>query len=171
MRYLLLLFISVPIIEMWLLIEVGARIGALSTIALVFLTAAVGLALLRQQGANTLLRVRQRMELGKLPAGEILEGVMLAVGGALLLTPGFITDGIGFACLIPFSRQLIVAALLRQGVVMAHYGSGATYNNDSVHTQFTGSHFGGSPDGRSHVDFNRSGSDANTIDGDYRRED
>ena len=91
MRLFLLLFITIPIIEMWVLIEVGSEIGALNTIFLVFLTAAIGLALLRQQGMNTLLRVNQQMEQGQLPAGDILEGVMLAVGGALLLTPGFIT--------------------------------------------------------------------------------
>lgn len=122
MRFFLLLFITIPIVEMWVLIEVGSQIGALSTIFLVFLTATIGLALLRQQGVNTLLRVNQRMEQGELPAGEILEGVMLAVGGALLLTPGFITDAIGFACLLPFSRKLLVALLLRQGRVMASYG-------------------------------------------------
>ncbi|ARN72861.1 FxsA family protein [Oceanicoccus sagamiensis] len=128
MRFFLLLFITIPIVEMWVLIEVGSEIGALSTIFLVFLTAAIGLALLRQQGVNTLLRVNQRMEQGQLPAGEILEGVMLAVGGALLLTPGFITDAIGFACLLPFSRQLLVALLLRQGVVMASYGRNANFD-------------------------------------------
>ena len=107
---------------MWLLIEVSAHIGAYSTILLVFLTAAMGLALLRQQGLSTLLRVDQRMARGELPAGEILEGVMLAVGGALLLTPGFITDAIGFACLLPFSRKLLVALLLKQGMIQASYG-------------------------------------------------
>lgn len=171
MRYLLLLFITVPIVEMWLLIEVGARIGALSTIALVFLTAAGGLALLRQQGANTLLRVKQQMEHGKLPASEILEGVMLAVGGALLLTPGFITDGIGFACLIPISRKLLVAALLRQGVVMAHYGAGATFDAGSARTQFTEQRFSENGGDKRNVDFTSPKSGANTIDGDYHRED
>ncbi len=129
MRFFLLLFITIPIFEMWVLIEVGSEIGALSTIFLVFLTAAIGLALLRQQGVNTLLRVNQRMEQGQLPAGEILEGVMLAVGGALLLTPGFITDAVGFACLLPFSRKLLVALLLRQGVVMASYGRNASFDS------------------------------------------
>ncbi len=129
MRFFLLLFILIPIVEMWVLIEVGSEIGALSTIFLVFLTAAIGLALLRQQGVNTLLRVNQRMEQGELPAGEILEGVMLAVGGALLLTPGFITDTIGFACLLPFSRKLLVALLLRQGLVMSAYGRNTNFES------------------------------------------
>ncbi|MEH6558733.1 MAG: FxsA family protein [Oceanicoccus sp.] len=166
MRFLVLLFIVVPIVEMWVLIEVGSAIGALSTIALVFLTAAVGLALLRQQGINTLLKVNARMERGELPAGEILEGVMLAVGGALLLTPGFITDVIGFCCLLPFTRKSLVAILLRQGVVMAGYGR-------TSHSSFQDSSTIG---GHSEKDWKSPGSERqnnggnNVIDGDFRRE-
>lgn len=127
MRLLFLLFIIVPVIEMWLLIQVGSKIGALSTIALVLITAAAGLALLRQQGTDTLMRLNQRMENGQLPAGEVLEGVILAIGGALLLTPGFITDLVGFICLLPVSRALIVKALIRQGLVMAADGRGGGF--------------------------------------------
>ena len=163
MRLFFLLFISVPILEMWVLIEVGAKIGALSTIFLVFLTAAVGLALLRQQGLSTLLKVNQRMAQGQLPAGEILEGVMLAVGGALLLTPGFITDAIGFACLLPPSRKLLVAGLLRQGVIMASYGRGAGFNASFQHTSRHSDKAGS--------DRVQSGDQQHTtIDGEFRRE-
>ena len=126
MPILFLFFILVPIIEMWLLIEVGSRIGALSTIALVCLTAFVGLGLLRQQGFSTLMRVNQRMEQGQLPATEILEGVVLAVGGALLLTPGFITDAIGFLCLLPPTRRYFIRRLLAQGMFTVA-SAGATY--------------------------------------------
>ena len=135
MRLFLLLFITVPIVEMWLLIEVSSHIGAYSTIFLVFLTASMGLALLRQQGLSTLLRVNQRMARGELPAGEILEGVMLAVGGALLLTPGFITDAIGFACLLPFSRKLLVALLLKQSKVQASYGNNRGFQSSFQSTE------------------------------------
>ena len=128
MRYLFLLFITVPIVEMWILIEVGSHIGALSTIALVFLTAAVGLALLRQQGLDTLLRVNQKMQQGQLPAEEIVTGLMLAIGGVLLLTPGFATDLLGFACLLPPTRKLMVAVLLRRGLLMAtQQGAGMSF--------------------------------------------
>ena len=159
MRLFFLLFITVPIVEMWLLIEVGSRIGALSTIAMVFLTAAVGLALLRQQGLQTLLKVNQRMEQGQLPAEEILEGVMLAVGGALLLTPGFVTDAIGFACLLPLSRKWLVAGLLRQGVLMGGYGQAA--NDEGVFR----------PSDRQTEQIRPAESQGNTIDGDFRRDD
>jgi UPF0716 protein FxsA len=109
----LLLFILIPILEMWLLIQVGSHIGALATIGLVLLTAMIGLALLRQQGFATLLRANQKMEAGQLPAQEIIDGLFLAVGGALLLTPGFFTDAIGFICLIPGLRKLLLGRLVQ----------------------------------------------------------
>lgn len=118
MRPLLLLFIVIPILEMWLLIAVGSEIGALPTIGLVLLTAVVGLALLRRQGLSTVMRAQQKMQAGELPAREMVEGIFLAVGGALLLTPGFFTDALGFACLIPGLRQLLLGRLLRHVTVV-----------------------------------------------------
>ena len=156
MRTLFLLFIVMPVLEMWLLIEVGSHIGALNTIALVLLTAMVGMALLRQQGLSTLMQVNQRLNQGQLPAEQILGGVLLAVGGALLLTPGFVTDGIGFACLLPMSRKLIVAALLKRGLLQAqsHAGFGSAQQGDFQ--------------ARSRPESGAQGS--NTIEGEFRRE-
>lgn len=114
-RFLLIPFILLPLFELWLLIQVGSRIGALTTIGLCLLTAAIGVALLRQQGMSTLLRADRRMASGEVPAVEILEGFLLAVGGALLLTPGFFTDALGLLCLLPFTRRALVARLLRSG--------------------------------------------------------
>ncbi len=149
MRYLLLLFVVTPIIEMWLLIRVGGLIGALPTIALVLLTAMIGLALLKQQGFSTLMRARLKMESGELPATEMLEGLFLAVGGALLLTPGFVTDAIGFACLLPGVRQLIVGSVAKRFVVQQmHVNTHKTYRSGDTSK---GSH--------------------QTIDGEYRRDD
>lgn len=124
MRPLLLLFIVLPILEMWVLISVGEKIGALPTIGLVLLTAVVGLALLKRQGISTVMRAQQKMQVGELPAKEMAEGIFLAVGGALLLTPGFITDTIGFACLIPGIRQLVLGRLLSHIVVVQSPGPG-----------------------------------------------
>ena len=130
MRVFLFIFIVVPIIEMWLLIEVGSVIGAFNTIALVFVTAILGAALLRQQGLDTLLRVNQRIEDGGLPAAEIIEGLLLAVGGALLLTPGFVTDFIGFVCLLPWSRRWLSRQVIKRGVVnMMSRGGSTEFNN------------------------------------------
>jgi UPF0716 protein FxsA len=109
MRILFLLFIVVPIIEMWLLITVGQHIGALATIGLVLLTAFIGISLLRYQGAMTLLKARMKMNAGEIPAREMADGLFFAVGGALLLTPGFVTDIIGFACLTPGIRTVLIA--------------------------------------------------------------
>lgn len=112
MKALLLLFIAMPIIEMLVLFEVGSVIGVIPTIALVLLTAVVGLNLLKRQGMSTLLVAQEKLNSGELPLNEIVGGIFLAVGGALLLTPGFVTDSIGFCCLIPGLRQLIISKLV-----------------------------------------------------------
>ena len=96
MKYFLPSFIVLPILEMYILIEVGGFIGALNTIGLVLLTALLGLMLLRQQGFRTLLNARNKLMQAEVPTEEIVTGIFLAVGGALLLTPGFVTDFIGF---------------------------------------------------------------------------
>ena len=114
MRYVFLLFVVVPIIEIMLLIEVGEVIGTLNTAALVVLTAVIGSLMLRQQGLSTILRAQERLGSGQLPINEIVEGILLAVGGALLLTPGFATDAIGFACLLPWTRRLLAAWLVKK---------------------------------------------------------
>ncbi len=108
----LLLFIGVPVVEMYILIKVGGIIGALPTIALVVLTATVGLALLKHEGLATLGRVQAKLDAGQLPDIELLEGIMLLVGGALLLTPGFVTDAIGFTCILPGLRQPLARWLI-----------------------------------------------------------
>lgn len=110
---LLLLFILVPLLEIWLLIKVGGRIGATPTIALVVLTAIVGVTLLRLQGLRTLTRANERLRAGEVPAQEMGEGLILAVAGVLLLTPGFATDAVGFACLVPPIRRRLLAPWLR----------------------------------------------------------
>ena len=108
----LIVFMLVPVAEMWILIEVGGWIGALPTIALVVVTATVGLSLLKRQGLSTLLSARQKMNEGSIPATELVSGVMLAIGGALLLTPGFVTDAVGFVLLIPQTRQWLLFKLI-----------------------------------------------------------
>lgn len=113
MNKLLLLFIAVPLVEMVVLIKVGQQIGALSTIALVILTAMIGISLLKRQGLAMLNRANWKINQGQIPAKEMAEGIVLAIGGALLLTPGFVTDAIGFACLLPLSRHFLLNAVLK----------------------------------------------------------
>lgn len=108
MRYLFLLFIVMPVLEMMVLIKVGALIGMWYTIGFVLFTAFLGANLLKRQGVSTLLRANQKMAYGEIPAQEVAEGFLIALGGALLLTPGFITDAFGFALLVPAIRGLLV---------------------------------------------------------------
>ncbi len=111
MRYLLLLFIVMPIVEIGVLINVGSWLGLWPTLAIVILTAVLGTWMLRQQSAATMMQAQDRLRAGELPAQQIFEGVLLLIGGVLLLTPGFVTDGIGFACLMPWSRRWLAATI------------------------------------------------------------
>ncbi|MCH7743003.1 MAG: FxsA family protein [Proteobacteria bacterium] len=127
MRYALIAFITVPLVEMIILIEIGGLIGAIPTVGLVILTATIGLWLLRLEGTATLARVQEKLAQGQLPETELLEGIMLLIGGALLLTPGFITDGLGFACLLPGLRRPIARRIIRQGILKAANLSGRSF--------------------------------------------
>lgn len=109
---LLLLFIVVPLFEIYLFIEIGSAIGALPTILLIALTAVIGVSMLKVQGFNTLVRYRETAMRGMLPAFELIEGLLLLIGGALLLTPGFFTDAAGFLCLIPQSRKWMIPIIV-----------------------------------------------------------
>ncbi len=108
---LVLIFLVVPVVEIYVLIQVGQVIGALWTVLFVVLTAVIGVQLLRMQGIATLARAQQRMQSGQMPAGELLEGIGLVVAGAFLLTPGFVTDTLGFLLLIPAFRRWIIGLL------------------------------------------------------------
>ena len=152
MRALLLLFVVMPIIEMWLLIQVGAEIGPLYTISLVLLTAVIGAQLLRQQGFATLWRGRRKLEEGQLPAQEIAEGIILAVSGALLLTPGFVTDAIGFAGLFPPSRALLGQLLLSKLLITNLHDPQYQYRTDDGATRTGTTIDGESWDNRGDID-------------------
>lgn len=116
-RLLFLIFLIVPLIEIYLLLVVGAVIGPLPTIAIVVLTAVLGAWLLRIEGFQTWFRLQQSLAQGKIPALEIVEGPILLVGGALLLTPGFFTDFLGFLCLFPATRRRIAQYILRRWLI------------------------------------------------------
>lgn len=111
MQYLFLLLVVTPVIELWLILKVGSAIGTGWTIFLILFTAVVGAAMLRKQGFSTLFRARQKMDEGQIPAKEIAEGLMLAISGALMLTPGFVTDTIGFSLLIPLVRSKLIESV------------------------------------------------------------
>jgi UPF0716 protein FxsA len=108
MRAFLFLFLLFPFIELALLIQVGSAIGALPTLLLVLGSVVLGSILLRVAGVATAWRAREKLSRGELPEQEVLEGLLIAVGGGLLLLPGFISDIFGLLCLIPFTRRLLV---------------------------------------------------------------
>lgn len=104
---LFLLFSVVPVIELYLLIRVGKLIGALPTVVLVLLLSLAGAWLVRHQGFAILRRIQSELSLGRLPAGDLLDGALVFVGGVLLMTPGFFTDFIGLFFLFPLTRTII----------------------------------------------------------------
>ena len=122
-KILFILFLLIPIGEIYVLLEVGNLIGVLPTVAMIVFTAASGAALIRYQGLSTLARVRQSLEQQQLPAMELLEAACLLVAGALLLTPGFITDSFGFILLIPPLRRSVIATVLSKGVLRSGFAN------------------------------------------------
>ncbi|MEC8811248.1 MAG: FxsA family protein [Pseudomonadota bacterium] len=146
------LFIFVfALLEAIVLGQVAQAIGWSVTILLTVLTAMMGSLMFRWQGLETWIRLNHRMQRGEMPGVEMVEGVMLLLGGALLITPGFITDGVGFLLLLPQSRRLMAGHIVRKGVMRAFTrapgqgnvwvyqrstgrtgtGPGATFNQDS----------------------------------------
>lgn len=114
----LIIFVGAPLVELYLLIEVGSEIGAIPTIALSLFTAALGGWLVRMQGFAVLFRAQSQMSAREVPAIELMEGAMLLLVGLALLLPGFITDAIGFLLLVPpLRRWLIVRWLKSRGTL------------------------------------------------------
>lgn len=147
------LFLIIPILEIWLLVQVGSVIGAGWTILLVIFTAVLGGWMLRQQGLSTLQRFQHNMGQGQLPATEMLEGVALLVGGALLMTPGFFTDAVGFICLFPVTRRLLLGRLFQQAKVhvqarSVHFTQGGFQQHQPPHSQHSGRDLEGEVVGR-----------------------
>lgn len=151
-----LLFIIIPLVELYVIIAVGEEIGALWTVMLVLLTAVIGVNLLRMQGMSTLARAQKNMAMGAIPAMEMMEGVALAVAGVLLITPGFITDTIGFLCLFPLSRQAIIRFIMAKATVHTNMGGFQSHQRHEPPSEQSGS--------------NRT-KQGRTIEGEYRRED
>lgn len=109
-----LLFVLIPVIELSVLIRVGEVLGTWTTIGLVLFTAVLGVSLVRSQGLSTLMQVQQKFARGEAPGQEIVEGMMLAMAGILLVIPGFVTDAIGLLLLTPFTRRPIAALLFKR---------------------------------------------------------
>lgn len=124
---LLIAFIVVPLAEIAVFVQVGGAVGLWPTVGMVVLTAVIGTALLRIQGLATLMRARESLARDELPVREVFDGFCLLFSGALLLTPGFITDGIGFLMFLPpvrdALRRVAAAHLVAHGSVHVYPGS------------------------------------------------
>ena len=114
MLKLLLAFTIIPIIEIYLLIEIGSIFGVLTAITLVILTGSLGAFMARMQGLQTLFRIQKNLREGRMPSGELLDALLIVIAGIVLLTPGFLTDSVGFLLLIPSTRNSIISWLQRQ---------------------------------------------------------
>ncbi|MGL5360874.1 MAG: FxsA family protein [Shewanella sp.] len=162
---LFLLFVLVPVIELSVLIRVGEVLGPWTTAGLVLFTAVVGVSLVRSQGLSTLMQAQQKLALGDAPGQEIVEGMMLAMAGVLLLIPGFVTDFVGILLLTPFTRRPIAAWFFKRMQLRV-----VSSLNGSMHSPFgkdggRQSHpFGQSP-------FEQDKSGGNVYEGDFERKD
>jgi UPF0716 protein FxsA len=114
MGRLLLIFILVPLLELYVLIKIGGYLGAFQTVALVVLTALLGVALARFEGIRTLQQIRESLSQGIVPAEEMVNGVLIFVGGVLLITPGVLTDLFALILLIPYTRTIFKRWLRRR---------------------------------------------------------
>ena len=111
-----LLFIGLPTLEIYIMIKVGGKIGAINTVSLIFLTAIIGVYFAKLQGIQTLRSGMINLYQNKIPVYEILSGASIAIASLLLIVPGFFTDFIGFLLLIPFTRRIIFSIALKKSV-------------------------------------------------------
>jgi len=114
MYKLFFIFIVVPLVELWLLLTIGKLIGVPLTILIIIATGIIGFTLVRLTGFSLLLRMREKVSVGEMPSEELVEGVLVIVAGAVLLTPGFITDIVGFILLIPPTRIMIRKYIIKR---------------------------------------------------------
>ncbi len=132
--FLLAAFIGVPLLEIAVFVEIGGAIGLWPTLATVILTAVLGTWCLRAQGLATLARARAQLDRGALPAKELFDGACLLIAGALLLTPGFVTDTVGFLLFVPPLRDFLRGALARrfEGRMEGHMESRVYVDGEEV---------------------------------------
>lgn len=134
---LVLLFTIVPVSELFVLIEIGSHIGTMNTIALIILTGIIGASFAKSQGTRIIYEIRSALNQGQIPGKELLQGAMILAGGILLLTPGFITDLVGFSLLFPVTRLFYTRVALsyiknkfKTGQWQVTTYPGTTYSNN-----------------------------------------
>ena len=145
MRIFFLLFLVFPLLELFVLIRVGASIGASATLLLVLASGVLGILCIRIAGFTTALKVRQRMAAGEVPNTEMLNGFLLVIAGGLLILPGFISDAIGLLLMLPITRSIMIkrialhmtqsAAQARQYQSQQYYGQSRTHSEQGERSQ------------------------------------
>ncbi|WP_223670213.1 FxsA family protein [Kangiella shandongensis] len=154
-RNFLIIFILLAIAEVYVLIGVGGVIGVAPTIGLILLTGVIGVSMLKKQGFSVFTRLQEKMQQGQPPAQEMVEGILLIIAGAFLVTPGFVTDTLGFLWLIPQTREYFAKLLINKGMF-------------KVQAMGSGDFHAGTRDPFGH---SQTPQDDNTIDGEYERTD
>lgn len=141
LSYLIALFVGLPIVELALLFELHGRVGFVPTVLIVLLTGVAGAALVRRQGMAMLLKIQKAMARGHIPTPQMIDGVMILVAGAFLVTPGLITDASGFLLLIPAVREQLRSWLKRTLEEKVRKGyMQVNVNHDPGHTSNTPHH-------------------------------
>ena len=115
MNSLFLLFIGIPALEVFLMIKIGGKIGALNTVSLILLTAIIGIYFAKLEGIKTMRSGVMNLYQNKIPIYEMISGASIAIAALLLIIPGFFTDTIGFLLLIPFTRKILIGFLVKKG--------------------------------------------------------
>jgi UPF0716 protein FxsA len=112
-----LLFIGLPALEIFLMIEIGGKIGALSTVSLIFLTAIIGVYFAKLEGIKTMRSGIMNLYQNKVPVYEMFSGASIAIAALLLIVPGFFSDTIGFLLLIPFTRKILISFFVKKNKI------------------------------------------------------
>lgn len=169
-RFLFLLFIIIPIIEIALLMQIGAWIGVWPTIAIVIITAWLGAKNVKQQGVSTLNSVQTKVAEGQAPSEEIVSGLMLLIAGVLLLTPGFATDIFGLSLLVPAFRKAIVKAF-QKNIPTQTFSSSSFTQNGFQYENHNEQPINGSFEDHSNRASTKSNHQGQVLDGEFERKD
>ena len=127
-----LLFIGVPALEVFLMIKIGGKIGALNTVSLIFLTAIIGIYFAKLEGIKTMRSGVMNMYQNKIPIYEMISGASIAIAALLLIIPGFFTDTIGFLLLIPFTRKILISFLVKKQNISSRQEDKKTLDGEIV---------------------------------------
>ena len=132
MNSLFLIFIGLPALEVFLMIKIGGKIGALSTVSLIFLTAIIGIYFAKLEGIKTIRSGAINLYQNKIPVYEIISGASIAFAALLLIIPGFFTDTLGFLLLIPFTRKIIIRSFVKRKTPQSNQESSNTLDGEII---------------------------------------